>query len=246
MIQKARGLSQRQEFFKRLYDALERGRHWLEDRDIFPEPPPKNNFALKAFTDNIVLAWPVLDDAESEFGLAFLKLAYFQLQMVKSGFFIRGALSVADAFVDEIAVFGSALTESYKGESELARDPRIILTSTAVKTVKGHLKYYARGSAPHSRELLRDSDGQWFLNYLEFVLMPLEEGGDPFYEDLLGHKSQIEDHLRQFKSRPSIWSKYAWVAGYHNYFCNLHPKYFDNRHKIAIDLFRASQSPIVK
>jgi len=73
----------------------------------------KDRYALKAFTDNIVISWPVHDDAETEFGSAFFKLASFQFNMVTDGFFIRGALSVGDAYVDEVAVFGRALSEAH-------------------------------------------------------------------------------------------------------------------------------------
>jgi hypothetical protein len=204
----------------------------------------KDSFALKAFTDNIVIGWPIDSDAEPEFGSAFSKLAMFQFEMAMNGFFIRGGLSVGPAYVDEISVFGSALTEAYLGESTLARDPRIVLTSSAVEVAKKHLKYYSKPSdAPHSRDVLRDSDGQWFLNYLECVLIAEDERG-PFYEEFLRHKKAIEEKLTAFKGCPSIWSKYAWVATYHNYFCNLHERHFDSQHRIDVDVFRASPSRI--
>lgn len=231
------------ELLQRLYRALSEGRKGLEDW-----PPPKlgnrDRYALKAFTDNIVVGWPVHHDVESEFERAFFKLANFQLSMVIEGFFLRGALSVGDAYVDEIAVFGNALIEAHDGEATLARDPRIILTSSAVEVIKKHLTYYTEpASAPHVRCVLRDADGQWFLNYLDSVLM-VEEAG-PFYRDLLRHKEVVEENLHKHRGDPVVWSKYAWVAGYHNFFCDLHPRYFTDEHKINVDLFRPWPSRIV-
>ena len=72
----------------------------------------KINSALKAITENIVVGWPAHDDAESQLGDAFWRLGGFQLQMVLSGFFVRGAITVGDAYVDDIAVFGNALGQS--------------------------------------------------------------------------------------------------------------------------------------
>ena len=165
--------------------------------------------------------------------------------MAIEGFFLRGALSVGDAYVDEIAVFGGALMEAYVAESTLARDPRIILTNTAIAAVKRHLTYYTHAStAPHVRDVLRDSDGQWFLNYLESVLLA-EHEAEPFYADLLRHKKAVEEKLQEHRGAPAVWSKYAWVAGYHNFFCDLHPRYFGAEHKINVDLFRASPALIV-
>jgi hypothetical protein len=148
---------------------------------------------------------------------------------------------VGKAYIDEIAVFGDALIEAYKGESELARDPRIILTSSAVEAVKRHLSesninpYYL----PYVKNLLCDSDGQWFINYLDCLLIAENECG-PLYEELLKHKLSVEKKLDEYKGKPKLWSKYAWVAGYHNYFCDAHSQHFNAEHKIDIELFRAS------
>jgi hypothetical protein len=245
MIQGARTPSQGNKLLARLHGVLRVGRRWLEEKDQLEPLPAKETFALKAFTDNIVVDWPVYSDGESEFAQAFFKLAYFQLEMVKAGFFVRGAVSVADAFVDEIAVFGSALNEAYMAESQLARDPRIVLTSSAVDTVRKHLDYYGtRDDCPYTRELLRDCDGQWYLNYLDCVLIPTDDGGDPWYAALLCHKRIVEEQLNQFKDQPSIWSKYMWVARYHDYFCERYSKYFPKKYRINQDLLRLYPSLI--
>lgn len=232
-----------------LHKTLSLGRRWLEDGDspqAMKDLIKKDFYALKAFTDNIVIGWPVRDDAEVEFGNAFFKLGAFQFQMVLDGYFVRGGLSVGDAYVDEIAVFGSALVEAYEGESILARDPRIVLTSSAVAATKQHLSYYGSGRhAPHVRDVLRDSDGQWFLNYLECVLWAEDDRG-PFYEEFDRHKLAVEQKLATHKSNPSIWSKYAWVASYHNYFCDLHSHHFGEEHKVNVELFKQSPGLIVE
>lgn len=230
-----------------LHRALSKGRKWLDD--AIPKElqclVKTDRYALKAFTDNIVIGWPVRDDAESELGDAFFKIGAFQFQMALEGYFVRGAISVGDAYVDEIAVFGGALMEAYHGESMQARDPRIILVKSAVEVTKRHLKYYGNPkSAPHVREVLCDVDGQWFLNYLECILWAEDEQG-PFFDDLLRHKAEVEKKLLEHKANPPIWSKYAWVATYHNYFCNLHSQHFGEEHKVKADLFKESPCLIV-
>jgi hypothetical protein len=75
------------EFLARLYAGLERGRtQWLEQDESYSE----DEYALKAFTDNIVIGWPISDDAEMELGGAFRAVAGFQLEMINAEFFIRG------------------------------------------------------------------------------------------------------------------------------------------------------------
>jgi hypothetical protein len=212
-----------------LHAALFASRRQLEDDGLPPELRnfgEKDFYALKAFTDNIVIGWPVHSDAETEFGSAFMRLAMFQFNMAIKGYFVRGAMAVAPAYIDEIAVFGDALTQAYLGESKQARDPRIILVDSAVAAAKQHLNYYhPPAHAPHVRDILQDSDGQWFLNYLESVLIAEDEHG-PFYTEFLQHKAAVELKLAAHKSNPPVWAKYAWVASYHNYFCDLHARHF--------------------
>ena len=241
------------EFLKRLHETLSKGREGLEEREIpelkeaFDRAFSKDRYALKAFTDNIVIGWPIHSDAESETADAFTKLAMFQFNMVLSGFFVRGAISIGDAFVDDIVVSGNALIEAYNGECNLARDPRIILTKSAVTVVSSHLDHYAyREKAPQTRDLLKDSDGQWFLNYLDVVVLMAEEEQGPFYEEFEKHKAAVESKLAEHKSNPPIFAKYAWVAGYHNSFCDLHSQHFSEQHKINTDLFRAKPKLITE
>lgn len=129
MIRESERDGKQQEFLTALYKTLSNARGWLEDKDYAETHKfwPKDLYALKAFTDNIVIGWPIRDDGESKTGQAFSKLGYFQFVMAIEGFFVRGAISIGDAYVDDIAVFGDALVQAYDGEINLARDPRIIL-----------------------------------------------------------------------------------------------------------------------
>lgn len=205
----------------------------------------KDFYVLKAFTDNIVIGWPIRDDAEIEIGQAISKLMNFQFSMSLRGFFIRGAISIGNAFIDDIAVFGDALTEAYTGESKLARDPRIVLTERSVVATKHHLSYYGDPRhAPQARDLLCDVDGQWFVNYLESVMIAVDEVG-PFYEEFLKHKDAVESKLETYAGDPVIFQKYAWVANYHNFFCDIHSRYFSAEHRIDQRLFEARMTSIL-
>lgn len=248
----------------RLHTALQRSRKWLDgpvtnestlkDPEEEEEEEDEDLHALVAFTDNVVIGWPVdafglpeteldpiLDDAESQLGLAFMGIAGFQFEMANAGFFVRGAVAVGEAYVDEYCVFGKGLLEAHEGESSLARDPRVVLTSSARDRVNSHLRYYGRSvGAPQNRELLRDIDGQWFLNYLDTIHI---SGDDrPYLDGLRSHKTSVEAQLNQHRQSPAVFAKYSWVAGYHNYFCDLHD-YGD--YKIKVGEFEGSRGFIV-
>ena len=195
-----------QEELEKLHQTIRNGRNELEGKNIHPRIKnlsSSDRYAIKAFTDNIVIGWPIRDDAESELGEAFEKVGKFQFDMLKAGYFIRGAITIGDAYIDEYAVFGPALIEAYEAESNKARDPRIILTKSATEATKKHLEYYSDSKhSPQNYDLIQDSDGQWFVNYLNNTILG-EEFGVPL-GPIMQHKKSIESKLSTHKKQPAI------------------------------------------
>jgi hypothetical protein len=194
----------------------EAGRHLIQTQH---GSDPADLWKVKAFTDNVVLGMPIYDDAELDLGLVFSMVGLYQLTMVNHGFFVRGAIAVGELYIDEDIVFGAALIEAYAAEAQIARDPRVVLTSSAVALVKQHIGYYATlEHSPQYQELLIDSDGQVFLHYLGTAFN--EDDNSPDVAALTSHRQNVELRLQCFSSRPIIWSKYAWLARYHNWICD--------------------------
>lgn len=246
MSKEASQIGKQYEFLKNLRSALMDGRWWLEETFAKDITDKKDRFALKAFTDNVVVGYPIQDDGEIELGNAIQRAAEFQFSMAIKGFFVRGAIAVGEACVDEITVAGDALLQAYEGEAILARDPRVILTKSAIRLVKKHLNYYGnQPHAPQAHMLLQDSDGQWFVNYLDEVLI-YDDERDPFYKEFMQHKREVEKKLNQHRTEPAVFAKYSWVASYHNFFCDLHKRYFSKEHKIDTELFRAKPRSILE
>lgn len=203
----------------------------------------KDRYKIRTFTDNIVIGYPIHDDAETELGAIFSKLADFQLVMVNKGFFVRGAIAIGDLYIDDLTVFGKGLLDAYDGESKQARDPRVVLTKSAEEAVMQHVGYYANPlHSPQARDLFKDADGQFFLNYLESILIAEEEHG-PFFDILENHKAAIEAKLHEHRGLPTYWAKYAWSANYHNFFCDQYG-YFSDEHKIDLSQFQMQPSRI--
>lgn len=176
---------------------------------------------FKSFTDNVVLAHPRFsDDMESEFGFILWAIMEYQFQMALNGFFIRGGLAVDLLFMDENSVYGAALLEAYGLESRVAINPVVVLCENTMKLVDKHISYYSGEIAPQQRDVLKGPDGRYFLNYLTECII---DGNDREYLDaksLRLHKKQIESALKIYTAVPSVFSKFAWLAAYHNYFCD--------------------------
>jgi hypothetical protein len=216
------------ELLNRLRSALDLSYTYLQH----PLGPERQVWALKAFTDNIVIGYPIQRDGEPELGHILDMLSFFQLEMIRAGFFIRGGIAIGDLYMDDSLVFGQGLLNAYDAETRLARDPRVILDSSAVQYVELHLSYYGSVEwSPQYRRLMRDADGQVFLNYLDGILIAAEEDG-PYEEILLEHKVIVEQRLQEFGDNPRVWSKYSWAGNYHNFFCELY-ECFNEKHKIG-------------
>jgi hypothetical protein len=178
-----------------------------------------SDFCVKAFTDNIVIGQPItFDDAESELGSVLLSLREYQLEMAIRGFFVRGGVAIGALYMDDEIVYGDALIEAYSAEQNVARDPRIVMAKSAQSYIAEQFKFYTEpAEAPHNQVLLRDVDGQLFLNYLGATYD--WEPENPIFSKLDQHRAAVESKLKEFTDRPAIWSKYAWVANYHNFVC---------------------------
>jgi len=250
MILKANEQNSSQEFLNNLHRILVRAVNHLRD------PLGENNKVFKSsvldndlhkvvtFTDNIVIAYPIIDtvkDAEWELGQIFSQISGYQLTLAKAGFFVRGAIAIGDVYIDDYVVYGQGLVDAYITESSRARDPRVVLTDAAHEATKIHLKDYADPSrAPQVRQFFRDTDGQLFVNYLERTMIAEDELG-PDFESIIEHKQAVERKLKDYTGEPELWSKFAWVANYHNYFCDLFT-YFTDEHKIDMSNFQMRPS----
>lgn len=195
----------------------------------------------KAFTDNVVLSYPqVSDDMETEFASILESICRYQLSMALEGFFIRGGLALGKLFMDKNSVYGKALLEAYRLESKVAVNPIVVLCDDAMKSVKLHLSFYMGGDAPQRNHLLVGPDGRFFLNYLGQCVT---SGADDWHLDaksLAQHKEQIETALREYVAIPAVFSKFAWLAAYHNHFCKTVTSFSNYNDDLKIDVALAA------
>ncbi len=181
--------------------------------------------SIRSLTDNLIICIPQISrDMESELGSILSLITSFQMTMIRGGFFIRGGLAIGDLFVDQHSVFGPALIEAYQIETKISVNPIVTLSQSTASLVQQHLSYYARGWDPHRKDILINSDGNYFINYLSECV----EDERILVSSIENHKDQVITKLNEHRSNPRIFSKYSWVAEYHNYFCSMitgYPEY---------------------
>ncbi|AIY80161.1 hypothetical protein FDC58_04505 [Clostridium botulinum] len=190
---------------------------------------------IKIYTDNMIVGYPINDDGEEELDEILDNVSEYQFNLSLEGLFVRGGVSVGEFYINEDIVFGPALLDAHNTESELACYPRIVLDYKTVNRLQKYINYY--DVAPQQNKILIDSDGQWFLNYLNTIFKYYTECDNEYefekvqIELLLRHKVKIEEMLELHKKDIIVWDKYVWTANYHNYFCDLN---FPNEKQLKI------------
>jgi hypothetical protein len=179
-------------------------------------------YAIKVFTDNIVVGYPVhnfdFDLGEPELGDILMIFAEFQATLALEGFFIRGGIAYGDHYMDDDIVYGEALLEAVALDKH-GGPPRLELAPSTIEIVRKQLDFYGEvKDSPHDESLLEDADGTIFLNYLDEAFSALPDGGI-FFDLIDGHRQNIINGLREYKGFPGIRSKYDWAARYHNFVC---------------------------
>lgn len=172
---------------------------------------------LKAFTDNVVIGHPIRHGGEPELGHLMSDVAMLQLAFILEGdLFMRGGIAAGELYMDDDLAYGSALLDAVAAEKR-ADVPRVVLDPSAETLVSAQLEQYASVAlAPHARILLRDEDGQLFINYLAAAFEYSSGSIEGWVAD---HRNRVVDRLTRHRGAPRVWAKYAWVARYHNYFC---------------------------
>jgi hypothetical protein len=192
-------------------------------------------WATKSFTDNVIIGYPIVNPNGFELFHSIYMTAHYQIEMVLSDFFVRGAIAINDTYLDKNVVISKALIEAYDDETKKAKVPRIMLSQSVKSFVDSQLEQFRReGSNPPlinalEEGLLIDCDGQYFINYLEIVS---KNSKGSF--DINKHKIIIETKLIKHSHEPEIYRKYQWCAEYHNYFCSQHPD-IPELHKVDIN-----------
>lgn len=201
-------------------------------------------FAIKVFTDNIVIGYPLhrpaFDYGEPEFGDILSFFSEFQAGLAMEGFFVRGGVAVGEHYMDDDIVFGDALIEAV-AQDKNGGPPRISLAPSAIEIVRHQLGFYREISwAPQYDDLLEDADRTIFLNYLGEAFYVFPDGGI-FFDLIEGHHRNIVEGLKEYKGNPGVRSKFEWAARYHNFVC----REFVERHPVpknpnADDLYAAA------
>lgn len=155
------------------------------------------NSTVTQFSDSIVLARPFNPSAFPDF---LAQIAAYQKDLLLNGLLCRGGISFGRHFQREDFIFSKALVEAYLIESREAGNPRIVVAQDLVELLSDRVDFMG--------SLIRESDGYYFVNYLQYV------DGDERMELGARIRGIIE---RSEGGSASIAAKLRWLERYSDY-----------------------------
>lgn len=162
------------------------------------------------FSDSIVVSYK-LEERSAVFDLLY-DMYFLQIELIRRGILVRGAITAGKMFHDKQIVFGPAFVEAAEFE-KLALYPRVILHQEIIDYGK------RRNGSHHSSEdeersirsmLKQDLDGMFYIDYFSPNPGDFDEGWDGLYEYLMSLRELVR-RLSQLTKTPSIKLKHSWM-----------------------------------
>lgn len=184
---------------------------------------PQADFRAQSISDAVALS-----AATNAAGLGAIIHSINQLavDLLKEGFFIRGALVKDLLYHDDKMVFGDALVRAYTLESTVVRYPRVMVTREVVEDIRDI------DDDTFKVLLRRSDDGPMFVHVLraiEMSALPFKLGtqdvvhlkiDDPKFGGKLkpysGIRNQIQRRFDEATDNPNHFEKVKWFANYWN------------------------------
>ena len=176
-------------------------------------------YPATVFSDSVVQAAPIpkgLPAAPAIFQ-TLLDVAQLQTELAMRNYFARGAITLDLFHSYDGLLFGPALVEAVGLERDVAVDPRIVLSPAVSAALLRARSATDEKAFYEMAPVLVDEDGIPFVDYLTGAFQADPEIDLP--EKLLSHREVVVKRLEQQQTHFRRWSKYRWVAEYHNATC---------------------------
>jgi hypothetical protein len=185
---------------------------------------PKSVFHFLSFSDLVVrLTFFAGSPSISDYlNWELVNLANKQCQLVCEGILLRGGVTFGDIHYENELIFGPALLNAYKLESEVAMYPRIVIHEDLVLKARNSvtkLHEFELRSGVWPEYITRGEDGVYFVDYLvgayfDRYVVPRQGSAEKI---LKAHKDVVlsrvnEIDKRDTRKKAKVW----WLLNYHN------------------------------
>lgn len=171
-----------------------------------------STYKVSQFSDSLVISYSILEPASVFWTL--MSLLYLHIDAINHGLVIRGAITFGKLVHDESHLFGPAMDEAYKIETEVANYPRIIVNKDLIEIARNNPN---SSNTPESEEayikslIKLDTDGFYYVDYFEPACEEIISCGGyfelPSYLDKLQTIINANENVKDVK----IIQKYNWI-----------------------------------
>jgi len=191
----------------KLEQAMRDAFSWLGGPESL-QAPIDSDWSLRVFSDCVCVTNEMTDIGV---GSMIIGLALFQREMLKSGFLIRGAITLGSYYQSDYAIISDGLVKAHKIESEDAIYPRIIIEEEVLDLIKDINDLDLRFMI--EEYIAIDIDKKSFILYLVFD----DEDSWPEANNFLYYQKSIiiEGLSKQYPDNIKI--KYQWLGEMHNW-----------------------------
>lgn len=168
---------------------------------------------ITTFSDSAVIS--ISPTFPSDIVDLIMEIVFLQVGLMKDGFLLRGGITCGLVYHDGDIVFGPAMNQAYKIESEIADMPRVVVCPTVEE------KYYELSQSVGNNELNfelssflhRFEDHETFVHMLVNPQYLLDEPDD-YFSWLENIRRCVIDGLNNTEGK--VLRKYQWLKRYFN------------------------------
>lgn len=194
-----------EEYFFRIHTLYNLAVTYNEDERLSKFPYSK--IKTKIFSDNIIMAIP-LSSVNDNNGIRCLLefVSVFQnYSDVLYSWLVRGGITVGNLFLDKVFVWGTGLLRAYELENHIAIYPRVVIDRNIPSLIDGNSDF-----------LYQDIDGQFYINFLNFMRYQDADGNDNFLPTI---QSSFQNLVREIRTPSGNYAEkpYQKLQWYKNY-----------------------------
>ena len=175
---------------------------------------------VKIFSDNILVVQKIRnrDNPIPEFVEVQSFCRLFQSYAFEQGLLVRGAITKGAFFINEIFVYGAALSKAYRMESHHAKYPRIIVDPCIFSL--GNIPEFLLAENSQNGVCIKcDPHNTYYLDPFSFMHEHFTQ--NDFNNLLLKVKEIIvSGYAESYPKNSTVSEKYIWLAKAFNEFCD--------------------------
>lgn len=161
---------------------------------------------IKIFSDNIVVAVPTdIKGRPAALMSVMIYAGMIQHHFLHHKYLVRGGISLGDFFVDDVMLWGTALTRAYEIESTIAIYPRIVLDPHLVGQIS------IVNNQTLQNWLSQDIDSLFYINYLQKKIM---RDNNNFLPLVIMRLEEAEHLLLDAGENIKVHQKILWHLNY--------------------------------